>query len=164
MRTNRHIASAALLTLGALASACADVGLAPNEMDHGAVIIDQGSLEPDHVLVEHCLIAVEESGLPGVSRTVDEGSRLARQVLDQARTGTSFAQLVQRYSDDRGSDGSYSMANFGVTPATSSEVPRGKMVRAFGDVSFGLGVGEYGFTEYDAKTSKYGFHVIHRLR
>ena len=37
------------------------------------------------------------------------------------------------------------------------------MVKAFGDVSFGLEVGGVGLAVYDPATSKYGWHIIKRL-
>lgn len=41
--------------------------------------------------------------------------------------------------------------------------PRAAMVPAFGDVGFGLEVGEVGIAGYDEKTSPFGWHVIKRL-
>jgi len=42
-------------------------------------------------------------------------------------------------------------------------VPREGMVPAFGDVGFGLEVGAIGMSEYDPKSSPFGWHVIRRL-
>jgi len=36
------------------------------------------------------------------------------------------------------------------------------MVRGFGDVSFGLEVGEFGIADFDPQASPYGWHVIKR--
>jgi parvulin-like peptidyl-prolyl isomerase len=56
------------------------------------------------------------------------------------------------------------MSNFDVTPdAAKEEYSRAKMVQAFGDVGFSLGVGEVGLAVFDPKTSKYGWHIIKRL-
>jgi len=41
--------------------------------------------------------------------------------------------------------------------------PRGAMVPAFGDVGFGLGVGEVGLATYDTDASPFGWHIIKRL-
>jgi parvulin-like peptidyl-prolyl isomerase len=40
---------------------------------------------------------------------------------------------------------------------------RSGMVRAFGDVAFGLAVGEVGMANYSAGGSPYGWHIIKRL-
>ena len=41
---------------------------------------------------------------------------------------------------------------------------REQMVPAFGDVGFGLKVGEIGLAPFDPKTSPFGIHVIKRLQ
>lgn len=41
--------------------------------------------------------------------------------------------------------------------------PRSAMVPAFGDVGFGLEVGDVGLASFDEKTSPFGWHVIKRL-
>lgn len=41
--------------------------------------------------------------------------------------------------------------------------PRAAMVPAFGDVGFGLEVGEVGVATFDEKSSPFGWHVIKRL-
>jgi parvulin-like peptidyl-prolyl isomerase len=38
------------------------------------------------------------------------------------------------------------------------------MVQAFGDVGFKLEVGAVGMATFDPKTSKYGWHIIKRLK
>ena len=38
------------------------------------------------------------------------------------------------------------------------------MVAAFGDVGFKLDVGEVGMAPYDPAKSKYGWHIIKRLK
>ena len=42
--------------------------------------------------------------------------------------------------------------------------PRSRMVGAFGDVGFPLEVGEIGLANYDPDTSKYGWHIIKRIK
>jgi parvulin-like peptidyl-prolyl isomerase len=49
-----------------------------------------------------------------------------------------------------------------VTPA-AGEYPRNRMVAAFGDIGFGLGVGDVGIANFDPRTSPYGWHIIKRL-
>ena len=38
-----------------------------------------------------------------------------------------------------------------------------RMVQRFGDVGFGLEVGETGMAEYDPRTSPFGWHIIKRI-
>jgi len=109
------------------------------------------------------LISFEGSGVPGVTRTKDEAQRLARRVLDDARRGLDFDELVRLYSDDSGGKGSYAMANWGV-PTGQDEVDRRKMVRGFGGLAFTLQVGQIGLVEYDANASPFGWHIMKRLR
>ena len=57
------------------------------------------------------------------------------------------------------------MTNFGIPPnKEQKEYSRGGMVRSFGDVSFGLAAGEVGLAAYDPAFSKYGWHIIKRVR
>ena len=72
--------------------------------------------------------------------------------------------LVKEHTDDQ-YPGIYRMSNIGITPdMANKEYPREKMVKAFGDVSFSLKVGEVGMARYDPATSKYGWHIIKRLK
>ena len=41
---------------------------------------------------------------------------------------------------------------------------RKDMAQSFGDVSFSLAVNEIGLAEYDESRSKYGWHIIKRLK
>ncbi|KAA3604975.1 MAG: hypothetical protein DWQ01_20440 [Planctomycetota bacterium] len=43
-------------------------------------------------------------------------------------------------------------------------LPRDQMVQAFGDVSFNLKVGEVGMAAYDLRLSRFGWHIIKRLK
>ena len=45
-----------------------------------------------------------------------------------------------------------------------SESARESMVRAFGDVSFKLRVGDIRMAPYDPQTSPYGWHILKRLK
>ena len=67
------------------------------------------------------------------------------------RGGRQFDQLVAANTDDQ-APGIYGMSNTGVTPATG-ETSRDGMVKAFGDVGFGLKVGEIGIANYDPTTT-----------
>jgi hypothetical protein len=120
--------------------------------------------EPDFVTVQHVLIAYKGS-IPGkkITRTQDDARELAVKVLEMAKSGKDFGELVKEFSDDA-YPGIYKMANFGVPSGDDRRSrPRGRMVGAFGDVGFKLQVGEVGMAEYDRQKSPYGWHVIKRI-
>jgi peptidyl-prolyl cis-trans isomerase A (cyclophilin A) len=120
---------------------------------------------PERLAVQHILIAFKGS-IPEekVTRTKEEAEALARKLFEEARSGADFDALVKANTDDE-YPGIYAMANFGVTPdKEKKEYPRDRMVRSFGDVSFGLAVGGVGLAVYDPAFSKYGWHIIKRVR
>jgi parvulin-like peptidyl-prolyl isomerase len=120
--------------------------------------------EPDFVTVQHILIAYKGS-IPGkkIARTQDAARELAGKVLEMAKSGKDFGELVKEFSDDA-YPGIYKMANFGVPSGDDRRSrPRSRMVAAFGDVGFKLKVGEVGLAEYDRQKSPYGWHVIKRI-
>jgi len=125
----------------------------------------QDKAEPEHVTVQHILIAFRGS-LPGdqkVTRSQADAEKLALQIFERAKAGEDIAAMVKTYTNDS-YPGIYKMSNKGVAPdRAKGEFPRLGMVKAFGDVSFGLEVGGVGLAVYDPATSKYGWHVIKRL-
>ncbi len=121
--------------------------------------------EPEHVTVQHILIAFQGT-IPdaGITRSEADAQKLAQELLMRARQGEDFDALVKQYTDDA-YPGIYSIANTGrAADAGKQEFSRSRMVKAFGDVSFGLQVGEIGMAAYDRETSKYGWHIIKRLK
>ncbi len=124
----------------------------------------QDKPEPEHVTVQHILIAFRGSlPDPKVTRSREDAEKLALQIFERAKAGEDFDAMVKTYTNDS-YPGIYSMFNRGVTPdPTKKEFPRTGMVKAFGDVSFGLEVGGVGLAVYDPATSKYGWHIIKRL-
>lgn len=121
--------------------------------------------EPDRVEVQHILISFL-GAIPdeAVTRTKEEAETLARELLDRATSGEDFDALVKEYTDDQ-HPGIYRMSNVGIPPdSTTQEFSRERMVKAFGDVSFSLNVNEIGMTSYDPAASKYGWHIIKRLK
>ncbi|NIM57517.1 MAG: hypothetical protein GTO16_01040 [Candidatus Aminicenantes bacterium] len=123
-----------------------------------------GKKEPDRVTVQHILIAFKGS-IPkeDVTRTRDEAKILAKEIFERAKKGEDFDALVKEYTDDQ-YPGIYKMSNIGIDPDKSKEeYSRALMVKAFGDVSFKLGVNDIGLAEYDPETSKYGWHIIKRI-
>jgi parvulin-like peptidyl-prolyl cis-trans isomerase-like protein len=120
--------------------------------------------EPDHIRVQHILIGFTGSVRgKNITRTPEEARTLAYSLLDSAKAGTSFDDLVVRHTDDS-PPGIYGMSNLGVVSAgPPKEYPREGMVPAFGNVGFKLAVGEIGIADYDPKTSPFGYHVIKRV-
>jgi parvulin-like peptidyl-prolyl isomerase len=121
------------------------------------------SREPDHIQVQHILIGFQGS-VPGkpIRRSKDEAKTLAYQLLEEARTGADFDELVRKHTDDS-PPGIYGMSNRGVAPARG-EYARDGMVPAFGNAGFPLQVGEIGIADYDQRSSPYGWHIVKRLK
>jgi len=119
--------------------------------------------EADRITIQHVLIGFTGS-VPGktITRTKEEASKLAHEILERAKKGEDFDALVKQYTDDS-PPGIYSMANNGVAPA-QGEWARGRMVPAFGDAGFPLQVGEFGIAEFDPARSPYGWHVVKRIK
>lgn len=116
----------------------------------------------EHIKLQHILIAFSGK-VPGknITRSQDEARALATEILERAKKGEDFDELVRTYTDDR-APGIYALSNSGVAPA-SGEFSRDRMVPAFGNVGFSLAPGEIGMAEYDPSTSPYGWHIIKRL-
>ena len=127
-----------------------------------AVLRDRA--EPERVTVQHILIAFKGSiPDPKVTRSRAEAEALALKIFERAKAGEDFDALVKTFTNDE-YPGIYSMSNRDVTPDPAKpEYPRARMVKAFGDVSFGLDIGGIGLAVYDPATSKYGWHIIKRL-
>lgn len=120
---------------------------------------------PDRVVLQHVLIAFQGSiPEPKVTRTREEARLLAERLLSEAKQGADFDALVKSHTDDA-FPGVYAVANFDVTPDKGQgEGSRGRMVRSFGDVGFSLPVGGIALAPYDPAFSKYGWHLIKRLK
>ncbi len=118
-------------------------------------------VEPQHVQVQHILIAFAGSGTRA-SRPMEEAKKLAYEVLEKARKGEDFDALVKQYTDDS-PPGIYGMSGIGVA-AGAGEYARDKMVPAFGNVGFAISAGNIGIADYDPQTSPYGWHIIKRLK
>lgn len=119
------------------------------------------SAEPQHIQVAHVLIAFAGTGTEA-TRTKEEAAKLAGEILARAKKGEDFAKLAAENSDDTGG-GVYGMANKGLRPA-GGEYGREQMVAAFGDVGFKLEVGGIGMSDFDPRTSPFGWHIIKRVK
>jgi len=121
--------------------------------------------EPARVTVDHILIGVT-GALPGCKRSRAKARTLAYELKLRLEGGEDWHVLKDEYSDDRsparGTGGPYAMANTG--QPLKGATARKRMVRAFGDVGFSLGVGEIGMADFDPKTSKFGYHIIKRVK
>ena len=126
--------------------------------------------EPDYITVQHVLIGFEGS-VPGktITRSKAEAAELARQIFEKAKQGADFDELVKQHTDDA-HPGIYQMANFDAEADMSPEkledkiFARQNMVSAFGDIGFPLEVGGVGLAEHDTESSKYGWHIIKRIK
>ena len=118
---------------------------------------------PQHVQVQHILIGFSGS-VPGkgITRTKEEAKKLAYEILDRARKGEDFDELVRKFTDDS-PPGIYGMAGNGVAPAPG-EYARSGMVAAFGNVGFAISPGNIGIADYDPAASPFGWHIIKRLK
>ena len=118
---------------------------------------------PQHVQVQHILIGFVGS-VPGkaITRSKEEAKTLAYQILERARKGEDFDELVRKYTDDS-PPGIYGMAGAGVAPAMG-EYSRSGMVPAFGNVGFSISPGNIGIADYDPAASPFGWHIIKRLK
>ena len=170
MTVRRITAGLVLVALASWGAGCASKGGAKTRVAGGspATKTAEGSMatappkEPEHIRVQHILIGFKDS-VRGktITRTLEEARALAYSLVDSAKSGVSYDDLVRRHTDDS-PPGIYGMSNRGVAPA-GNEYSREKMVPAFGNVGFKLTVGEIGVADYDPKTSPYGYHVIKRV-
>lgn len=130
-----------------------------------ALAAAQDKPEPERVTVQHILIAFKGS-LPGdkkVTRSREDAEKLALRIFERAKAGEDFEAMVKTYTNDS-FPGIYKMSNRSVPPdASRKEYSRTGMVKAFGDVGFGLEVGGVGLAVYDPATSQFGWHIIKRL-
>jgi parvulin-like peptidyl-prolyl isomerase len=127
-----------------------------------APIDEETRRQPTRIMVQHCLIACRDS-MDSVQRSRDEAKELAASLLERLKNGEEFGPIIKQYTNDS-YPGIYKMVNRGVrADGNAGEADRDSMVPAFGDVGFRLQVDEYGMSEFDPVTSKYGWHIIKRL-
>jgi len=125
----------------------------------------QSPLPAGHIEVQHVLIGFVGT-IPGknITRSEAEAKTLAYQILDRAKKGEDFGQLVQKYTDDQ-YPGIYRLADRGQTAdQAAGEFPRDGMVKGFSNTAFSLKVGDVGIADYNKPDSPYGWHIIKRLR
>lgn len=121
--------------------------------------------EPERVTVQHILVAFAGT-VPGkdITRSQEDARALAEELLERAKGGEDFDALVKQYTDDS-HPGIYAVVNRGGEANPEMQIfARETMVPSFGDVVFSLEAGEIGLAPYDKNKSKYGWHIIKRLR
>jgi hypothetical protein len=123
-----------------------------------------GGPEPAHVRIDHILIGVNSEDFPQGRYSQEEARDLAYEIAEKLKAGADWDALKRQHSEDPPPGGPYDLANRGVTPLHPREFRREGMVAAFGDVGFRLAVGEVGVADYDPQRSKFGFHVIKRVK
>jgi hypothetical protein len=174
MRTNRSIPALAAALGFLTAIACQTASPAPattatttpeavaTRVPTAAAPAPSAVAPAEHIKLQHILISFAGK-VPGknITRSRDEARVLAGQILERAKNGEDFDELVRANTDDQ-APGIYRLANSGVTPAPG-EFSRDRMVPAFGNVGFSLAPGDIGMAEYDPRTSPYGWHIIKRL-
>lgn len=120
---------------------------------------------PDRVTVQHILIGFEGT-VPGkdITRSKEEARALAQSLFERAQRGEDFDAMVKEYTDDA-YPGIYAVVGRAEDANPEMQIfARENMVPAFGDVAFSLDEGEIGLAVYDDDKSKYGWHIIKRLR
>jgi hypothetical protein len=129
-------------------------------------ILENG--EPNFITVQHVLISFKGIYRIEAQRSQEEAKKLAYEVLEKAKSGEDFSQLM-KLTDDSGL-GTYTMANHGErTFGSIKEVEmkifaRAKMAKSFGDIAFGLKVGEVGIADHHEENSPFGWHIIKRIK
>jgi hypothetical protein len=117
----------------------------------------------DEIEVQHLLIAHNQAGIPGVTRSVEEAEQLTAELWQKVKEGADFDALVKEHTNDS-HPGIYGMTVRGPGDRNRNVFPRTGMVAAFGNVGWRLEVGEYGVAGYNRQTSPYGWHIIKRTR
>jgi peptidyl-prolyl cis-trans isomerase D len=98
---------------------------------------------PEQVHARHILIAVDEGASEAEKKKAKDK---ALDVLKQAQSGSDFAKLAAKYSEDPGSKANGGdLGNFG----------RGQMIKPFEDAVFAMKPGQVSFVE-----TRFGYHVI----
>lgn len=129
-------------------------GARPEKMPNG---------QPGVIVVKHVLVAFAGSERSSQKRSKADAQKLAYEILGRAKSGEDFDKLVNEYSDDSGKQ-AYTMTNHGIEATPDVEFNRGDMATSFGDVGFRISVDEIGIAEYDPVNSRFGWHIIKRVK
>jgi len=138
--------------------------IACGEAEPPATLSGARSDEPDYVTVDHILIGVRSPRMPD-GFEAKKARTIAYDLLARLEEGESWDALKRSHSADPPPGGPYKMVNSNVRRAATADViPRGGMVRAFGDVGFALQVGALGMADYHPDKSPFGYHIIKRIQ
>ena len=118
--------------------------------------------DAERVTVQHVLLSFEGCGTRATRRRELAELLAAEVYCDAVFEGADFEGLMGKHSDDSGG-GTYTMVAAGV-PATDGASSRDGMVPAFGDVGWRLEVGQIGVAPHDVAKSKFGWHVVKRIK
>jgi hypothetical protein len=114
-------------------------------------------VRPEHkalkLQVQTLLVAVTESGIPGVLRTPEEAELRAAWLLADVSEGTAFEELVKSDSD-------------GAWPAVETVNSESRLSRpkGFGAVVWRLEPGEIGVVPYGPEDCQEGWMLVKRLQ
>ena len=120
--------------------------------------------EPDVVHVMHILIRFKGATNDGdATRSRGQAAKIADKLVEMAREdGADFEDLMVKYSEDR--PAAFILVNEDVPEMVEGGRKRSDMVIRFGDVAFGLEVGEVGLAKHHAALSPFGYHIIKRIK
>ncbi|HEY4015426.1 MAG TPA: peptidylprolyl isomerase [Polyangiaceae bacterium] len=108
--------------------------------------------EPDRIGVKHVLVryAGAKHAPSSISRTREEACLRAEEALAKLKEGTSFADVVARYSDEEGA---------ATREGSIGTIERADVAPPFADAAFELGLREVS----EVVETPFGFHVIMRV-
>jgi hypothetical protein len=107
--------------------------------------------EPDRISVKHVLVkyAGAKSAPDTITRTREQACLRAEEALEQLKAGSSFADVVAKYSDESGAE---------TREGSIGRIERGDVAPAFADAAFELKMKEVS----QVVETPFGFHVILR--
>lgn len=127
----------------------------------------RGENEPDRIEVSFLLISFKGK-TPKAARTREQAARDAASLLERARKGEDFEEMVKNECEPEfRNPGAFGIANYEVKSEGNEASRLGLSLRmgtAFGDMAFRLKVGEIGMVEYDSRTNPLGWFVVKRLK
>jgi NIMA-interacting peptidyl-prolyl cis-trans isomerase 1 len=108
--------------------------------------------EPDRISVKHVLVryAGAKRAPETITRTREQACLRAQEALTKLKEGTSFADVVARYSDESGA---------ATREGSLGTIQRTDVAPGFADAAFELGIREVS----EVVETPFGFHVILRV-
>ncbi len=127
----------------------------------------RGENEPDRIEVTFLLVSFK-GRTPKATRTQDRARQDAADLLDRARKGEDFEEMVKRECEPEfRNSGAFGIANYEVKSEGNEASRLGLAMRmgsAFGDLAFRLKVGEIGMVEYESRRNPLGWFILKRLK